>query len=144
MGGGFAKMKEDLYAILGVPHEADESEIRSAHRALVKKYHPDAGEGSSDERFRAIQNAYDVLSAADSRAEYDRSLREQAQSLERSAPYYRRYSGRFAPFAAHVDLRHLSRGGRTERIDFGLQARFARSEADPWDDLLAFLFGDPY
>jgi curved DNA-binding protein CbpA len=137
-------MKEDLYAILGVPQDADESEIRSAHRALVKKYHPDAGEGSSDERFRAIQNAYDVLSAADSRAEYDRSVREQAQSLETSAPYYRRYSGRFAPFAAHVDLRHLSRARPTERIDFGPQAGFARSEADRWDDLLAFLFGDLY
>lgn len=137
-----ATMKEDLYAILGVPHNADESQIRSAHRALVKKYHPDAGEGSSDDRFRAIQKAYDVLSAPDSRAEYDRSIREETRSPAESVRFPRYYSGRYAPFAAHVDLRHLSRVRPAERIDFGPNAGFAGSGADPWEDLLDFLFSD--
>ena len=138
-------MNEDLYAILGVPCDADESEIRSAHRALARRYHPDAGTGSSSERFRAIQDAYDILSVPERRAEYDRSLRREEQRFARSEPSVRFYSGGYAPFSVHVDLRHLSRGGRrAERIEFGPQARFVRAEADPWEDLLAFLFGDLY
>ncbi len=135
-------MTKDLYAILGIPRDADESEIRSAHRALAKKYHPDAGTGSSSERFRSIQDAYDILSDPRRRAEYDRLLRRQEQRPVRTAPLTRVYSGGDARFAAHVDLRHLSRGFRAERVEFGPQTRFARGATDPWEDLLAFLFGD--
>ncbi len=135
-------MKEDLYAILGVPRDADESEIRSAHRTLAKKYHPDAGTGSSSERFRSIQDAYDVLIDPGRRAEYDRTLRRQEQRAVRTEPSIRFYSGRSMPFSAHVDLRNLSRGVRAERIDFGPRTRFATGGSDPWEDLLAFLFGD--
>jgi len=137
-------MKEDLYAVLGVTRDADEGEIRSAHRALAKKYHPDAGSGSSSERFRTIQDAYDILGDPGRRAEYDRSLRRQEQRPVRAAPSIRYYSGGHTPFSAHVDLRHLSRGVRAERIEFGPRTRFASEEADPWEDLLAFLFGDLY
>ncbi len=137
-------MKEDLYAILGIPRDADESEIQSVHRALAKKYHPDAGTGSSCERFRSIQAAYDILSDPGRRAEYDRSLRRREQQLVRSQPSIRYYSGGNAPFSAHIDLRHLSGGARAARIEFGPQARFARAEPDPWEDLLAFLFGELY
>jgi curved DNA-binding protein CbpA len=135
-------MKEDLYRILGVPRNADESEIRSAHRALAKKYHPDAGTGSSGERFRSIQDAYDVLSDPHRRAEYDSSLGRQEQRAVRTEPSVRFYPGQTAPFSAHVDLRHLSRGVRAEPIEFGSRTRFARGETDPWEDLLVFLFGD--
>jgi curved DNA-binding protein CbpA len=137
-------MKEDLYEILGVPHDADESEIRTSHRTLVKKYHPDAGTGSSSERFCAIQDAYDTLSDAGRRAEYDRSLGRRERTFARSASSVRFSSAGHAPFSAHVDLRHLSRGGRAERIEFGPHARFVRTGTDPWEDLLAFLFGDLY
>ncbi len=135
-------MKDDLYAILGVPRDADESEIRSAHRALARKYHPDAGIGSSSERFRSIQDAYDILSDPGRRAEYDRSLERREQRAGRSEPSIRFYSGSYAPFSAHVDLRHLSRGVSAEPIRFRPQARSARGKADTWEDLLAFLFGD--
>ncbi len=137
-------MREDLYAILGVPRDADESEIRSAHRALAKKYHPDAGRGSSSERFHDIQYAYDVLSDPGRRAEYDRLLISQEQRPRRTEPPTWFYSGGYTPFAAHVDLRHLSRGIRAERIEFGPRTRYAGRESDPWEDLLAFLFGDLY
>src|SRR5512143_2437661 len=119
-------MKEDLYRILGIPRDADESEIRSAHRALAKRYHPDAGIGSSSERFRSIQDAYDILGDPGRRAEYDSSLRRQEQRPVRTMPSVRFYPERSAPFSAHVDLRQFSRGGRAECIGPGPRARFAR------------------
>ncbi len=135
-------MRKDFYAILGVPRGADETEIRSAHRALARKYHPDAGTGSSSEKFRSIQDAYDVLSDPHRRAEYDRLLRRQEQQSVRAEPSTRfSFAGR-APFSNHVDLRNLSRGVRAERIEFGPRYQCARGEADPWEELLAFLFGD--
>ncbi|NWF83362.1 MAG: J domain-containing protein, partial [Bryobacteraceae bacterium] len=47
------------YAVLGVPHDADERSIRSAFRTLVRRYHPDAGEGSSADTFRRLVEAYE-------------------------------------------------------------------------------------
>ena len=137
-------MDKDLYQMLGVSPDADESEIRSAHRALARKYHPDAGEGSSDERFREIQRAYDVLGDAARRAEYDRGRKDReacSPRLPSSAwPFFERRS----PQATHVDLRYLSRRRPAERIEFASAPRPARAEADPWDALLAFLLGDLY
>ena len=54
----------DLYKLLGLPREASEDDIRKAHRRLVRKYHPDtnSGDPSSEEQFKEIQRAYEVLS----------------------------------------------------------------------------------
>ena len=46
---------------LGVSSDADSDTIRSAFRALVRRYRPDAGEGSSAQRFREIVEAYETL-----------------------------------------------------------------------------------
>ena len=64
----------NYYVILGVPRDADLDTIRSAFRALVRRYHPDAGEGSSAERFRQIVTAYETLSDPIRRGHYDRRL----------------------------------------------------------------------
>ncbi len=63
----------DLYATLGVPPGASEDEIRSAYRALARKHHPDANpdDPSAEDRFKEISHAYDVLSDAGKRREYD-------------------------------------------------------------------------
>lgn len=63
-------MKPDYYAILGVPKSADAATIRSAYRRLAKQHHPDH-HGDPD-KFRAINEAHDVLGDADKRALYDR------------------------------------------------------------------------
>jgi molecular chaperone DnaJ len=65
---------KDYYAILGVQRKADEKEIKSAYRKLARKYHPDVNPGSKDaeEKFKEISEAYDVLSDATKRAQYDR------------------------------------------------------------------------
>jgi len=67
----------DLYKLLGLPREASQGDIRKAHRELVRKHHPDAkpGDRSSEERFKEIQRAYEVLSDPDKRREYDKKLR---------------------------------------------------------------------
>jgi curved DNA-binding protein CbpA len=64
----------NYYLVLGVPQDADAETIRSAFRALARRYHPDAGEGSSSDRFREILTAYETLNDPTRRGHYDRLL----------------------------------------------------------------------
>jgi hypothetical protein len=72
---------KDLYKLLGVPREATQDDIRKAHRELVRRYHPDAnpGDHSSEEHFKEVQRAYDVLSDPEKRREYDKRLNTSAR-----------------------------------------------------------------
>jgi DnaJ-class molecular chaperone len=56
--------KVDLYKVLEVSKEASQEEIRRSYRRLARKYHPDAnpGDRKTEERFKEIQQAYEVLS----------------------------------------------------------------------------------
>jgi molecular chaperone DnaJ len=64
----------DYYDILGVPRDADENSIKRAYRQLARKYHPDVAEDklAAENRFKEINEAYEVLSDAQKRANYDR------------------------------------------------------------------------
>lgn len=64
----------DLYAILGVPHDADIPEIRRAFRKLAATLHPDVGGGEGE--FQEISLAKEILTDPDRRAEYDRTGRD--------------------------------------------------------------------
>lgn len=64
---------QDYYDILGVSRNASEDEIRSAYRKLARKYHPDVNKSpDASKRFSEITEAYDVLSDAEKRKQYDR------------------------------------------------------------------------
>jgi len=63
---------KDYYRILGVDRSADDKAIKSAYRKLARKYHPDVAKGKdSGDRFREINEAYEVLSDPEKRRRYD-------------------------------------------------------------------------
>lgn len=63
---------KDYYEILGITKNADEKEIKSAYRKLARKYHPDVNKASeASEKFKDINEAYEVLSDKEKRQRYD-------------------------------------------------------------------------
>ncbi|MDE2836734.1 MAG: J domain-containing protein [Chloroflexota bacterium] len=68
------EMAKNYYDTLGVAKNSNEKEIRSAYRRLARQHHPDVnpGDSTAEARFKEINEAYQVLSDADSRKKYDR------------------------------------------------------------------------
>ena len=66
----------NYYVVLGIAEDADEETIRSAFRALARRYHPDVGAGSSPVEFQRAREAYETLADPERRGRYDRQLRE--------------------------------------------------------------------
>src|SRR4051794_41926981 len=63
----------DLYALLGVSQDADADTIKKAYRRLARQLHPDVNpDPETQERFKEVSRAYDVLSDPQKRAAYDR------------------------------------------------------------------------
>lgn len=71
--------KRDYYEVLGVGRSASDADIKKAYRQLAKKYHPDMnpGDKEAENKFKEVNEAYEVLSDAQKRARYDQFGHEQ-------------------------------------------------------------------
>ncbi len=100
---------KDYYKILGVSRDADEKEIKRAYRQLALKYHPDKnpGDKQSEERFKEINEAYEVLGDSTKRGKYDQ--------LGESYHAWERMGGRQEGF----DWSHWTRGPGGMRVEVG-------------------------
>ncbi len=109
---------KDYYAILGVDKTAGEAEIKKAYRKLAKQYHPDFNPGNkeAEEKFKALTEAYAVLSDKDKRRQYDAVGPEGFRS---DFDYSQFFSGGFRPQPGQHTY-HFSTGpGRGFNFDFG-------------------------
>ena len=68
-----AEQKRDYYEVLGVSRGASEDEIKKAYKKMARKYHLDLnpGDKTAEEKFKEVNEAYEVLSDADKKARYD-------------------------------------------------------------------------
>jgi len=116
----------DYYEILGVPRTADEKQIRQAYRRLARKYHPDVNpnDKAAAEKFKEIQNAYEVLSDPEKRKKYDQFGEAWERAEQAGAGYGATYSrpgagsGGFGGTGWQYDFRYGT-GGIDESFDLG-------------------------
>ena len=122
-------LEKDYYKALGVSKTATPDEIKKSYRKLARKYHPDAnkGDAKAEERFKEISEAYNTLSDAKRRKEYD-----DARSLFGSGGF--RPPGQGGPGGFSFDLGDLFGGAGTDgTTDAGSGGRLG--------DLLGGMFG---
>ena len=125
---------KDYYKVLGVEKNAAQDEIKKAYRKLAVKYHPDKnpGDKKSEEKFKEINEAYDVLGDAEKRKKYD-SLGDNWQQYQQGGAqgdfgnqqYYRQpggaqfdesqFSDFFESFFGHGNPGYSSTGRRSAR-----------------------------
>jgi molecular chaperone DnaJ len=130
--------EKDFYAILGVPQDADQAAIKKAYRKLARKHHPDqnAGDASSEKRFKDIGEANAVLSDPKQREEYD-AIRQMAHGGARFRAGGPGGNGGFEDvFSA------FGGGGDGQRVRFSTGGPGGAGAGQPdLDDLLAQMFG---
>jgi DnaJ-class molecular chaperone len=114
---------KDYYKILGVERSADDKAIKSAYRRLARKHHPDVAKGKDGERFKEINEAYEVLSDPDKRRRYDSLGPDWQRYAQQGGPqpggFRVEYAdlGEFSDFFRTIfgDLGARMGGGRTGR-----------------------------
>ena len=129
--------EKDFYAILGVPKDADQAAIKKAYRKLARKHHPDqnAGDASSEKRFKDIGEANAVLSDPKQREEYD-AIRQMAHGGARFRAGGPGGNGGFEDVFSAFG----GGAGDGQRVRFSTSGAGGAGQPD-LDDLLAQMFG---
>ena len=117
-------MSKDYYSVLGVSKGASNDEIKKAYRKLAHKHHPDK-QGGNEEKFKEINEAYQVLSDSQKRSQYDQHGQtfEQAQS-----------QGGFSGFEGFRDFSSYASG-------FGSSGQNSGGFEDIFSDIFSSGFG---
>ncbi|HTL46579.1 MAG TPA: DnaJ domain-containing protein [Verrucomicrobiae bacterium] len=128
---GRSKQK-DYYEVLGVPESADEDAIKKAYRKLAFQYHPDKNPNNkaAEEKFKAISEAYYVLSDSKRRAQYDQQRKFGAAGGFRGGNSYAGAEG--------FDFEELLKQFRGSR---GGSGSGARGRYSAFSDIFSDLFG---
>jgi DnaJ-class molecular chaperone len=141
-------MADDPYTVLGVPRTSTDEEVRRAYRKLAKELHPDlnpANRASSEERFKKVTAAYEIIGDAEKRKQFDRG--EIDANGEPRRGFHRTYAGGGAgPFGGRTasgrpdedvsfsdifsDLFGSMRGRGEAGSPFGVRGRDARYSLD--------------
>jgi molecular chaperone DnaJ len=143
-------VEQDYYDLLGVPRTADPTTIKAAYRKLAKEHHPDRHNGCTDQeaRFKAINEAYDILKDPQKRAAYDRFGRAAFQNGGGPDPFgggpgFESFSDIFSSiFGEFADRQHArtnpARGADLRYdLELTLEEAFAGTEASITIEALA-------
>src|SRR5205823_145834 len=114
--------KRDYYDVLSVSKSASADEIKKAHRKLVRQFHPDANKNNpqAEEKFKEVQEAYDVLSDSQKRTNYDQfghagvGVNAGGAGVDPFEQFRRAQQGRAGGMALPLQI---TRDGRLETID---------------------------
>ncbi|MDZ7798122.1 MAG: molecular chaperone DnaJ [Patescibacteria group bacterium] len=113
-------MSKDYYNILGVGKDADENEIKKAYRKLAHKYHPDK-KGGDEAKFKEINQAYQVLSNKEKRAQYDQygsTFEDAASGGARGGFNWQDFARQAGGFSSSDFYRQSQGTGRGQYQDF--------------------------
>lgn len=128
-------MKRDYYEVLGIDKKADKAAVKKAYRKLAKRYHPDtnAGNAQAEERFKEVNEAYDILGDDEKRKLYDEF--GHAAFNEGFDPDLARQAAAGGFSGAGFGGRDFHQGGNFREFHF---------EGGSMDDLFGDIFGDAF
>ncbi|MDD4797014.1 MAG: DnaJ domain-containing protein, partial [Eubacteriales bacterium] len=105
--------KRDYYEVLGVQRGAGEDELKKAYRQLAKKYHPDLNpeDKTAEAKFKEVNEAYEVLSDPQKRAQYDQFGHASTQAGFGQGGGFDGFGGGFGGFSGFEDIFDMFSGG---------------------------------